>query len=64
MTNDYFARRLVTELKLAAASPSERTRSVHLRACYLLCCLLGLQVERPAMKVSRARYLRRPDEFG
>ena len=57
MTNDYFARRLVAELRLAAAARNDAKRSVHLRACYLLCCLLGLQLERPVRAMRRARYL-------
>ena len=61
MISDYFARRLVTELQLAATARSESKRSVHLRACYLLWCLSGLRVERPAMKLRRARCLPRPD---
>ena len=44
MNESYFKRRLMEELKAAEQSATEHERSGHLRGCYLLCSLLGLNV--------------------
>lgn len=56
MNERYFARRLMEELQAAERAVSTRERSGHLRACYLLCTLLGLNVaERRALARRRRR---------
>lgn len=48
MTDPYFARRLAEEFKLAEQARSEKERAARLRACHLLCNLLGFDIMRAA----------------
>ena len=57
MNEGYFARRLMEELKAAERSATEHERSGHLRGCYLLCSLLGLNVAEGERRVGRKRRL-------
>ena len=53
MNDGYFARRLMEELKAAERSATDHERSGHLRGCYLLCSLLGLNVAEREKRVRR-----------
>ena len=53
MNESYFARRLMEELRAAERSANEQERSGHLRGCYLLCTLLGLNLADGDRRVRR-----------
>ena len=57
MNEGYFKRRLMEELKAAERSATEHERSGHLRGCYLLCSLLGLNVADSDKRGRRKRRL-------
>ena len=57
MNEGYFARRLMEELKAAERSATDQERSGHLRGCYLLCSLLGLNVADSDKRIRRKRRL-------
>ena len=53
MNESYFVRRLMEELKAAERSGNEQERAAHLRGCYLLCTLLGLNLGEGDRRVGR-----------
>ena len=57
MNEGYFKRRLMEELRAAERSATDHERSGHLRGCYLLCSLLGLNVAEREKRVRRKRRL-------
>jgi len=54
MSDRYFERRLIEELRAAQQATDRRERSVHLHACSLLHSLLGLGVKRAPALVRRS----------